>query len=375
LTDPNTNSGLVYYHGSGDVLKSFRLADGKLTKVSTVGGIHFNFPGAQPSISSNGTQNGIVWELETDSYSNKGASILYAYDALNLSQILYRSDRETVSTARSAWLRDQLGPATKFTVPTITNGHVYVGTGNSVSVFGLFDPATDVPVAPSNLMAQTIPPAGRRVTLSWTNNATDATGVRIYRSTDGVNFTLLNTLPRFVNTYTDPAPSTSLAAGTVYYYRVVATNQLGDGQPSNTAVVSTPGAPVLSLANIFSTEIDLSWTQTGNDHYVVERSTDGVNFLAINQAPIPTTVTTYRDTGLSPGTYYYRVRSINVNPDESDLSNVVSAQLPTDLSITATGLTRPATLPPTAARSSPTVSPGSRLGRSMKRAPFFPMPC
>jgi hypothetical protein len=331
LTDAGTNSGLVYYHGSGDVLRAFRLANGKLTAVNPVGGNRFNFPGAQPSISSNGTRDGIVWELQTDSYSTKGSAILYAYDALNLSHVLYRSDRETVNLARSVWLRDQLGPATKFTVPTITNGHVYVGTGDSVSVFGLFDPAPDVPAAPSNLAAQSIPPAGRRVVLSWTNNATDATGVRIFRSTDGSNFTLLTTLPRSAKTYTDPAPPTSLAAGTVYYYRVVATNQLGNGQPSNTAVVSTAGAPVLSLANIYSTEIDLSWTRTGNDHYDVERSTDGVNFVPINPAPIPTAVTTYRDTGLLPGTYYYRVRSINVNPDESDLSNIVSAQLTTDL--------------------------------------------
>jgi hypothetical protein len=192
----------------------------------------------------------------------------------------------------------------------------------------LFDPVTAVPDAPSSLVAQTIAPTGRNATLTWTNNATNATGVRIYRSTDDVNFTLLATLPRSATTYTD---TTNLAGGTVYYYEVVATNQLGNGQPSNTAVVSTPGAPVLSLAHATSTEIDLSWTQTGNDHYNVLRSTDGVNFIAINQAPIPTSVTTYSDVGLLPGTYYYRVQSINVNPDQSFFSNVVSAQLTTDL--------------------------------------------
>jgi hypothetical protein len=331
LTDPSTNSGLIYYHGSGDVLRSFRLVNGKLTAVTPVGKDRFNFPGAQPSITSNGTQDGIVWEIETDSYSNGGPTILHAYDALNLSDELYRSDLEVASNAKSAWLRDRLGPATKFTVPTITDGHVYVGTGNSISVFGLFDPAGAVPDAPSNLMAQTGGPVGRRVTLTWTNNATDATGVRIYRSTDSVNFTLINTVSRYTTSYTDPAPPTELAAGAVYYYRVVATNQLGDGAPSNTAIVSTPGSPVLTLANVVSTEIDLSWTRTGNDHYDLERSTDGVNFTPINPAPIPTNVTSYSDTGLLPGTYYYRVRSINVNPDESDLSNVVMATLPTDL--------------------------------------------
>ena len=328
LTDPSTDSGLIYYHGQDDVLRSFRLLNGRLTAVTPVGKNKFNFPGAQPSISSNGTQDGIVWEIQTDAYSSGGPAILHAYDALNLADELYRSDEEAPGTVQSAWERDQLGPATKFTVPTITNGHVFVGTGNSISVFGLFPPATDVPDAPSDLAAETIAPTGKHVTLTWTNNATDATGVRIYRSTDDVNFTLINTVASSVTSYTD---TTTLAAGTVYYYEVVATNQLGNGQPSNTAVASTPGAPVLSLANVISTEIDLSWTQTGNDHYDVQRSTDGVNFTAINQAPIPTTVTTYSDTGLEPQTYYYRVLSINVNPDESFYSNVVSAQLPTDL--------------------------------------------
>jgi hypothetical protein len=201
---------------------------------------------------------------------------------------------------------------------------------NSVSIFGLFDPSTDVPAAPSNLVAQTLAPTGRRVQLTWTNNASNATGIRVFRATDGGSFSLLTTLPRTATTYTDPATPT-LVRGTVYHYRVVATNQQGDGGPSNTADVSTPGSPVLTTTNVCSTEIDLSWTRTGNDHYDLERSRDGVNFTVINQTPIPVTVTTYNDTGLTPGNYSYRVRSINVMPDEDDLSNVVSAQLPTDL--------------------------------------------
>src|SRR6266851_5081793 len=117
LTDPATNSGLVYYHGSGDRLRAFRLANGRLTAVSPAGSNPFTFPGAQPSVSSNGTQNGIVWELQTDGYNSNLSTILHAYDALNLSKELFRSDRELVSSQASAWLRDQMGLSTKFTVP------------------------------------------------------------------------------------------------------------------------------------------------------------------------------------------------------------------------------------------------------------------
>jgi hypothetical protein len=52
---------------------------------------------------------------------------LYAYDSLNLANELYNS---------SQFASDQLDGAVKFAVPTIANGHVYIGTQSSVAVFG-----------------------------------------------------------------------------------------------------------------------------------------------------------------------------------------------------------------------------------------------
>ena len=98
----------------------------------------FNFPGTTPSVSSAGTTSGttIVWALDTNSTTAANASgangpaVLYAYDATNLATQLYRSD--TTSGAANA-----AGNAVKFSVPTVANGKVYVGTQTEITVFGL----------------------------------------------------------------------------------------------------------------------------------------------------------------------------------------------------------------------------------------------
>jgi hypothetical protein len=95
----------------------------------------YGFPGATPSISSNGATNGIIWTLENSLYCTPqspgcGATVLHAYDATNLTTELWNSSQAALN-------RDLAGHAVKFTVPTVANGRVYVGTrGNDSSVLG-----------------------------------------------------------------------------------------------------------------------------------------------------------------------------------------------------------------------------------------------
>jgi hypothetical protein len=87
--------------------------------------IAFTYPGSTPSVSANGTSNGIVWAIE-----HKSTSVLHAYKASDLSKELYNSNQ-------AAGNRDHFGSASHFGTPTIVNGKVYVGTTNGVAVFGL----------------------------------------------------------------------------------------------------------------------------------------------------------------------------------------------------------------------------------------------
>lgn len=122
---PSYFNSTVYYGAVGDNLKAFPIASAKLAATpSSHSAATFAYPGATPSISANGTTNGIVWAVE-----NGGTGVLHAYDATNLGNELYNSNQ-------AAGARDQFLD-NKFITPMVANGRVYVGTPNSVVVFGL----------------------------------------------------------------------------------------------------------------------------------------------------------------------------------------------------------------------------------------------
>ena len=117
--------GHVYYGGVSDSIKAFSISNAKLVATPSSKSTNtFPSPGATPSISSNGTTNGILWAV-----GNSSPPVLYAYHAEDLSEELYDSAQNAS--------RDLLPATDKFVLPTITNGRVFVGTQTGVAVYGV----------------------------------------------------------------------------------------------------------------------------------------------------------------------------------------------------------------------------------------------
>ncbi|MHB8474447.1 MAG: hypothetical protein ACYC9K_11285 [Sulfuricaulis sp.] len=116
----------VYMAAAGDGLKAYTLSNGQLS-LSKQSTSVFRWPGATAVISANGSNNGIVWALETN--GSGAPAILHAYSAADVSIELYNSNQSPA--------RDFPGSAVKFAIPTVINGKVYVGAQDQVTVFGL----------------------------------------------------------------------------------------------------------------------------------------------------------------------------------------------------------------------------------------------
>jgi hypothetical protein len=120
----------LYFAAWNDRVKAFPISGAHVALApSSQSTAVLAYPGAVPAVSANGASNGILWLVEGSS-----GGTLRAYDASNLTNELYNS--QTNSS------RDALGSFVRFSVPTVAEGRVYVGTGNSLAVFGLLEPGS-----------------------------------------------------------------------------------------------------------------------------------------------------------------------------------------------------------------------------------------
>ncbi len=120
----------LYFGGQGDSLRAFAYSAAppnpyQLVQVAQSGPV-FNYPGCTPSISGielgSRLYHAVVWALDVSQYSNPaGTTTLYAFDPT------------TLATLRAITIPY---PPTKFSVPTVADGHVYVGLAGGLAIFG-----------------------------------------------------------------------------------------------------------------------------------------------------------------------------------------------------------------------------------------------
>ena len=123
MASPVFWNGIAYFSPDGAPLQAFQLSNGLLTPFAqSPGGV---IGAHSPSISSNGTNDGVLWVLS--------AGQLQAYDAVSLQQLY---------TSQQVPARDKLPPLAHFATQSVVNGRVYVATQNSLEAYGLLNTLT-----------------------------------------------------------------------------------------------------------------------------------------------------------------------------------------------------------------------------------------
>ncbi|MFD1715609.1 DNRLRE domain-containing protein [Amnibacterium flavum] len=193
---------------------------------------------------------------------------------------------------------------------------------------------TSAPAVPAGVTAA----AGTTsVNLAWTASADNVatTGYTVYRGSSSDFVADASTV--IAQTTTASYLDGSLAPGT-YYYRVTASDAAGNVSAASSTVsaeivadTTAPTVPANLTATAGTSSVNLAWSASndtfGTTGYTVYRGSSS-SFVADQSTVIAQTATTgYVDSGLAPGTYYYRVTASDAAGNVSASSSAVSAQI------------------------------------------------
>ncbi len=265
-------NGHVYFWGSGDHLKQFMLANGKLsTSPAATGSVSSSFPGASPVISSNGTNNGILWAVRTDAYNTGGPAILYAFDATNVANQLYNSTQNAA--------RDTPGKPVKFVVPMVNAGKVYIGAQGEVDVYGSLAGAP--PTAPTPVLS---PAPGVYASTQTVSISDTVAGATIYYTTDGSPPTTAST--RYAGPF-------NVSATTTVQALAVASGYNPSGLASGLYTIGT--AVTIDFSNGFASVkgLTLNGSAANSDDSRLQLTTGGNNQAGSAFANTPVNIQTF----------------------------------------------------------------------------------
>src|SRR6266446_1927316 len=132
-TDETTNLKYMKAFSFGPTGPNFLSTSPTSTTANTY---TYTYPGATTSVSTVGNDNAIVWAIDSSAFGTTegitraaGPAILHAFDANDLAKELWNSSKAPGN-------RDTAGNSVKFTVPTVANGKVYIGTRGNDDTLG-----------------------------------------------------------------------------------------------------------------------------------------------------------------------------------------------------------------------------------------------
>jgi len=122
-------NGRLFIWGSDTTLLAYSVKSGQLQPNAMAAHTRTSDPGSIPVVSANGDRDGIVWAMESRRWRGPDLpGVLHAYLADDVRQELYNSEMNAS--------RDRMDLATRFSIPTVANGRVFVGAKREVDVFG-----------------------------------------------------------------------------------------------------------------------------------------------------------------------------------------------------------------------------------------------
>ena len=125
--NPSYWNGNIYVGASNMPLQQFHFENGVLNPTpSAIAPSPYGLRGGNSVVSSNGTENGIVWVYEKTA---AGTGVLHAYDASDISKELWNSSMNTG--------RDGLKQGIGFGTPIVAEGRVIAAYDSAVAIYGL----------------------------------------------------------------------------------------------------------------------------------------------------------------------------------------------------------------------------------------------
>ena len=201
-TTPVYWNNTLYFSWASNPVTAYALSNGALVIPASAQSAALPGP-SHAVITANGKSNGILWVIN-------GGKTLYAMDAITLST-LYTS-------AQAANGRDTLPPLAHFATPIAADGKVFVGTQNSLIVYGLLS----LPNLPDlTETSVTNPPA---------------------TALDGNSFSVTDTVQN--------VGSTAAAASTTRYYLSITTSKSGARQLNGSRAVPSLAASASSSGTV-----------------------------------------------------------------------------------------------------------------------------